>query len=139
MKKIESRFNELFAPWAICLPPGDIEQRKRGRIVQAGWAIWYLFGRDDQGEYLDHYSSHRMTTDCHERIREDGTHERLPAISTWRLSSEDPVEDARLEAEHFAENQEIEKLLQEKGFGITGDEPGGVQVNRFLRLGKLDK
>jgi hypothetical protein len=26
-------------------------------------------------------------------------------------------------------------MLQEKGFGAEGDEPGGVLVNRYLRLG----
>ncbi len=25
-------------------------------------------------------------------------------------------------------------MLEEKGFGMTGDKPGGVQINRFLAL-----
>ena len=31
------------------------------------------------------------------------------------------------------------KILEEKGFGMEGDEPGGVQINRFLALGGMDE
>lgn len=36
--------------------------------------------------------------------------------------------------EYLAENQRVAEMLQAKGFGIEGDEPGGVQMNRALRL-----
>ena len=64
--------------------------------------------------------------------------EGLPAISSMRLASEDPEEDARLEAEHRQETQRVVRMLEEKGFGMEGDEPGGVQINRFLALGGMD-
>ena len=54
MKNIESKFNATFAHWGIRLPAGAVEQRERGKIVQTGWAIWYLFGSDEKGEYLDY-------------------------------------------------------------------------------------
>ncbi len=41
-----------------------------------------------------------------------------------RLASEDPEEDARLEAEYYAENQRVARMLEAKGFGTEGDEPG---------------
>jgi len=63
----------------------------------------------------------------------------VPAIAGLRLCSKDPEEDARLKAEYCAENQRVARLLEEKGFDLTGDEPGGVQINRFLHLGKLDE
>ena len=134
MKKIESEFNRTFARWEIRLPPAGLERRERGKIVQAGWAIWYLFGSDEHGEYLDYYSSHRMTDDSHVRIYSDGRVEALPAIDPFVLTSSDPEEAARLEAEELARNQEISEMLAEKGFGLAGDEPGGVQMNRALRL-----
>jgi len=53
------------------------------------------------------------------------------------LCSKDAVEAARLEAEFYAENQRVARLLEAKGFGIAGDEPGGVQMNRLLHLSRL--
>jgi hypothetical protein len=49
-----------------------------------------------------------------------------------RLVSADPAEDARLLAEHLAENRRTEQLLSEKGFVLTGAEPFPVAVNRYL-------
>jgi len=79
-----------------------------------------------------------MTNDRHIRIREDGSEERLPTISTMRFVSQDPEEDRRLAAKHLEENRRTAKMLEDKGFGIMGDEPGGVRINRFLALGGED-
>ena len=135
---METTFNEIFSRWDIRLPGEAVEQRGRGRIIHHGWAIWFLFGSDEKGEYLDYYSSHRMTDDTHTRIREDGTREALPAIQSLRVVASDPEEDARQEAEYYARNQAVAKMLEEKGFGPTGDEPGGVLINRFLHLKKIE-
>ena len=77
-----------------------------------------------------------MTTDRHVRIYEDGSQKRLPTVSTMRPASRDPEEDARLAAEHFAENSRVAAMIAGKGFGMEGDEPGGVQINRYLALGR---
>jgi hypothetical protein len=134
MDEIEHRFNEQFASWGIQLSPADIEHRTSGKIVQAGWAIWYRFGRDDAGEYLDYYAPPRMTNDRHMRLRESGAAEWLPAIESLRMCSDDPAEDSRLAEEYYARNLEVGQILEEKGFGLHGDEPGAVQINRFLHL-----
>lgn len=133
-----ARFNEMFAKSGIRLPPRDVAQRRRGRIFKAGWSIWYLFGADDRGEYLDFYWSHRLCGDEHTRFYADGAREDLDAIIEFRRSSPDPVEDARLEAAYFAENRRIAAMLEAKGFGLTGDEPGGVQMNRHLHVNPTD-
>jgi hypothetical protein len=132
--RIKLSFAESFAMWDICLPEEDVVNRRRGKIVKAGWAIWYLFGSDEKGEYLDYYASHRMTNDRHVRIYADGQCEGLPAISEFHLVSQDPQENARLEAEYYAENRRVAAMLEAKGFGLKGDEPGGVEINRFLHL-----
>ena len=44
----------------------------------------------------------------------------LPTIHEFRLCSKDPEEDARLEAEYYAENQKVSRMLDEKGFGLRG-------------------
>ena len=135
-KSIEERFRRTFARWGISLPPEDVEARRRGKIVASGWAIWYLFGEDERGAYLDYYASHRMTDDRHVRLREESPAEHLPTIRTFRIVSPDPVEDARLEAEHLEHNRRVGRMLEEKGFGVAGDEPLSVQINRHLRLGE---
>ncbi|MGD9548265.1 MAG: hypothetical protein AB7V45_12065 [Candidatus Krumholzibacteriia bacterium] len=131
---IKLHFASEFARWKIHLPEDAVAIRRPGRILQAGWAIWYLFGKDEKGEYLDYYSAHRMTGDEHVRVYEDGSVLALDALVSMRLCSQDPAEDARLEAEHLAENRRIAAMLEAKGFGITGDEPGGVRINRRLNL-----
>ena len=136
MRRIETRLRLDFARWGIALPPEHVRERRRGKIVASGWAIWYLFGEDERGEYLDYYASHRMTNDRHVRIRESGESESLPTISTFRIVSPDPEENARLEAEYLERNRRVGRMLEEKGFGIAGDEPGSVRMNRYLRRGK---
>ncbi len=134
MNEIKSQFDSAFSPWEISLPAEALAIRSRGKIVNSGWAIWYLFGSDDKGEYLDYYASHRMTDDRHVRIYASGKNLQLPTVSSFRPVSDDPDEDARLQAEYLAENQRVAEMLEAKGFGIEGDEPGGVQMNRALRL-----
>lgn len=135
MSEIEGQFRRDFESWSIALPPEDVKERRRGKILAAGWAIWYLFGTDERGEYLDYYASHSMTEDRHVRLREDDTGEELPAVVGMRMVSRDPEEDARLEAEYFEENRRVAKMLEEKGFGVAGEEPALISVNRYLRTG----
>lgn len=116
--RIKLLFAESFAMWGICLPEEDVVNRQRGKIDKAGWAIWYLFGSDEKGEYLDYYASHRMTNDRHVRIYADGRSETLRAISEYHLVSQDPKENDRLKAEYYAENRRVAEMLQAKGFGL---------------------
>ncbi len=76
-----------------------------------------------------------MTEDRHVRLRANGTSEELPAVSGLRVRSADPTEDGRLEAVFIAHNRRIAETLNAKGFGLQGDEPGAVRMNRRLRLG----
>lgn len=136
MSEIERIFNEEFRQFEISLPPDDVAQKQRGKIVKRGWVIWYLFGADGRGEYLDYYAAHRMTNDRHIRIYADGTTEHLPAVCSMCFYPPNctPEEEQRILREHAAKNRQIAKDLDEKGFGLTGNEPGGVVMNRFLTL-----
>lgn len=135
MRSIEERFRRTFAHWGFAMPPEGLEARRHGKIVASGWAIWYLFGSDERGGYLDYYASHRMTDDRHVRLREGSPAEQLPTIETFLIRSRDPEEDARLKAKYLERNRRSGRILREKGFGIAGGEPGSVQINRRLRLG----
>ena len=136
MSEIERVFNEAFRPFQISLAPEDLAQKRRGGIVQRGWAIWYLFGADARGEYMDYYAAHRMTNDRHVRIYADGTTESLPALCSMYFLPPGctPEQEQHIRNGHTAENRQIAKMLVEKGFGLAGGEPGGVVVNRYLTL-----
>ena len=126
---IESCFNSIFSNWKISLPRDDCYNHRCGKLVKSDWVIFYLFGKDDTGKYLDYYASHRMTDDSHSRIYANGHRESLPSLLSFRLCSENPEEDAQLEAGFYAENKRIEIMLKEKGFipsinpkwGLLGD------------------
>lgn len=132
MTKIEAYFRDYFKHWNFQLPSEDVRNRRRGKIVEAGWVVWYLFGTDSKGDYLDFYAAHRMTNDRHVRVYEDGSEELLPTIRTGVRVTGDPEEDARLKAEFYEDNRQVAKILEEKGFCVEGDEPGGVLINRHL-------
>lgn len=98
--KLAGLLRERFRPWGLEIPEVDVRARGRGRLVGRGRVIWHHFGRDERGEYLDFYASHRMTENLHARPYADGTERGLPAIEGMRLTSPSPEEDTRLEAEH---------------------------------------
>ena len=134
MRRIEEHFSQRFQVWRIELPREAVDNRQRGKIVEAGWTIWYQFGSDEDGEYLDYYSSHRMTNDSHVRIHEDGRVESLDSLWEVRPTSKDPDENARLENEFWEHNERVSRILEEKGFGLQGDEHGSAIVRRgFLQ------
>jgi len=136
---IKLNFAQTFAHWEISLPEKNVINRQRGKINQAGWAIWYLFDADEKGEYLDYYSAHRMTDDGHVRVYENGESESLDAIAGMRPCSSDPEENAQMKKEQHEEDNRIEAMLEAKGFGIGGDEPTSVQIQRYQRLQKPKK
>ena len=80
-----------------------------------------------------------MTNDRHVRIYANGRCEALLAIQEFCQRSEDPEEDARLAAQYHAQNRRVAQMLEAKGFGLRGDEPGGVQINRFLHLNEAEE
>jgi hypothetical protein len=138
LSHIKLTFAQTFGFWGISLAEDVVAHRRRGKICKAGWVVWYLFGSDGQGEYLDYYSAHRMTGDCHTRLYENGRREDLPSLCEFCLCSDDPEEDARLKAAFYEKNRKVAAMLETKGFGIFGDEPGLVQMNRYLVTQGLD-
>ncbi len=130
MRRIEAQFRESFSYWRLELPREAVQNRQRGKIVEAGWTIWYLFGADERGEFLDYYSSHRMTSDSHVRLYDDGRVEGLESLWEMRQSSNDPDEEERLKAEFWEHNERVARLLEAKGFGLQGDEHGSAIVRR---------
>ncbi len=127
-----ANFNKSFETWDIELPEEAVKNQKRGKIVKRGWTIWYLFGTDETGDYLDYYASHRMTNDRHVRLYSDGSSRALDAYLSMRIVSDDPEEDRRLENEFWERNEHISRELESKGFGLQGDEHPSTVINRAL-------
>lgn len=126
LSRIAAHFNRRFAHWGIQLPPADLAQRQRGQLSQSGWCIWYLFGADEQGDYLDYYAHHPVSGDEHRRLRTNGGRECLPALH-WPdpdPDRDDPAETPPPADALWAENQRIAALLTAKGFGVPAGAPG---------------
>ncbi len=115
-KMLRAWFDQRFGRWGIRLPDHAHGDDFRGRIVHAGWDIWYCAGIDEQGEYLDFYAIHRMTNDRHVRLRSNGASINLPAIRDMRRGSFDPDEDRMLEDAYRNEVRTIHAMLRAKGF-----------------------
>ena len=124
--EIQVQFSKMLAFYGHELPPDDALHRRPGRVggdpdedfadYGRGDVVYYLFGRDARGEYLDFYTRNRLAGDTHARIYEDGSVEPLDVEPTGRASSKDPAEDARLEAQYQVEASRIYAELRAKGF-----------------------
>ncbi len=116
MERIAGEFRKRFRTWKLELPARALLDRRPGFFQAEGWLIQYAFGRNEQGDYLDYYATHRMAGDSHLRLYATGECEDLPALSTSHLTSDDPVEARRLEQEFYERNRTIANELGEKGF-----------------------
>ncbi|MEN4007007.1 MAG: hypothetical protein PQ964_06605 [Methanobacteriaceae archaeon] len=100
----------------ITLPEEDLNARRSGHINKEGWLIQYCFGKDKTGKYMDYYATNRWYGDSHVRIYADGTEKEFPVLLDFHLTSDDSVEDKRLENEFYERNRKVAKMLIEKGF-----------------------
>lgn len=135
-ERIETAFNETFAHWDLRLPPENLRNRERGQINARGWTIWFLFGEDENGEYLDYYAMHRMTNDRHIRLHADGRETWLDALPEGISFAFDPEEgpeaEERANRAYWAECERVSRMLEEKGFSLTGNEHPINLLNREL-------
>lgn len=124
---IQTTFANMLSRFGHQLPDDDVLHRRRGRVggdeddgdYGHGDVVTYLFGQDEQGEYLDFYMRHRFAGDQHIRIYEDGSTERLEVVSPFSPGSKDPVENERLKREDRQEVERIRVMLRAKGFSSS--------------------
>jgi hypothetical protein len=134
LHRIAKKFAEYFGKWDVVIPPEDLINRRRGFLPGYPHSVKYLFGEDEKDEFMD-YRSESKWGDDHVRIYASGKQVALPYFSFMHRYSSDPAEAARLEKEYFEENRRIDRMLEIKGFGTSGDEPPGALINQFLALG----
>lgn len=134
-EQLRQHFNRTFARWEIELPVDAMSPGEVCLIVKRGWTIWTRvdIGAEDGREHLDYYAMHRMTSDSHVRLYADGEEEYLPAIAWAHCIPQDATE-AEKEASRtkfFADNQAIEKILEEKGFVMTDQAHCSARIIRY--------
>jgi len=131
LEMIASLFAKRFAYWDITLPAENLRSLFPGHMAKGGWLIQFCFGNDAGGAYLDYYATHRMTDDSHVRLHENGTYTELDSLQGFFVTSEDPVEAARLEEKFRKANRKIMDDLVEKGFTL-------FTINMAVRTGLVD-
>lgn len=114
-EKISRIFASSFARWRLRIPAEDLVREKAGFIQKEGWLVQYCFGRDEKGGYLDYYAAHRMTSDDHVRIREDGSVENLPTMIEFCVVPE-AGDDGAAERRFYETNRKVAEMLVAKGF-----------------------
>jgi len=110
MQDVKSVFNERFHKWGIHLPEEDLHQRKRGRIQKNGWSINYHFISSGGKEFIEYFSSHRMTNDTLTRIYEDGTTEVVGCCQVFYQA-----DDPQAEKEYLEHNRNFYNRVDELG------------------------
>jgi len=114
-EKISRVFASAFSRWKLRIPRENLEREKAGFIQKEGWLVQYCFGRDENGGYLDYYAAHRMTSDDHIRIREDGSVENLPTMREFCIVPEGG-DDGAAEKRFYDANRKVAEMLVAKGF-----------------------
>lgn len=112
MQKAKEIFDRYFSRWQITLFPETLECREKGTIVKSGWRISFIFGIEDNIEYLEYYAIHRMTNDRHIKIYETGEIEILETLNP-PLEYNPPANEK--ERKHNELNKKIEVELRKKG------------------------
>ena len=131
--KAREVFAETFSHWGIEIGAAALE-RGRGQIRQDGWSIRFIRGVEDGREYIEYYATHRMTSDSHVRIWENGETEELDAIwPQYSYRAEIPGDRERAHTEYLEHNRRVAAELAELGLYPAGD------INAYLRTGRYDE
>jgi hypothetical protein len=114
MDQIRAGFIAYFDTADIALPT-PIPQH--GKIKAKGWAIVYVLTQDDTGTpYLDFFAENRFTNSRHVRIL--GTGKIIPLESyqdALIFENEDDEDWGRAAARQHEHNQDVTRILREKG------------------------
>lgn len=110
LDEIKRVFDEEFVRWNIVLPEEDLKGRRRGSINKAGWTINYRFGAEGGVEYVEYFSTHRMTNDTLCRIYENGEKEVVGYCQEFYLA-----DDPQAERDYSVHNQKFYDEVKSRG------------------------
>jgi hypothetical protein len=135
---IEEYFADYFQHWSISLPPDSVRARTPGHIFEHRWHIGYLWGTENDEEYLEVLAQHRMTDDSHFRVFASGRVEDLPAPAeaySYGPNATDQ-EKAEAEREYVEYNRRIHAQLRDLGLlPPPGENLPAHEINEYLRSG----
>ena len=82
---------------------------------------------------------HRMTNDRHVRWYANGEQENLPAMAESYVVAQGATKAEReaMRDRFFADNQAVEKRLEEKGFVMTDQAHPSAQVSRYFKTNSV--
>jgi hypothetical protein len=116
MEKIKAKFEEMFKDWEIKIPDENYKTKEAGYVQKDGWLIQYCFGKEDDKEYMDVFSEHRMTSPDHFRLYENGDKKDLPIYQTVYAVDKDPEKTEKNKKEYYEYNEKVAQQLIDKGF-----------------------
>lgn len=118
---IETVFNWEYEKYGIKLPEGAVEKMQKGKIKENPWNIYFVFGEDNKGKYIQYYATNRFTNDGHMRIYENGETVELPAY--WDMifyGGNTTFEEA--EKKNMEHNEIVLEMLKKDGIKALMDE-----------------
>ena len=108
--RIKKLFDEEFESWGIVLPEADLRERRGGSVARAGWTINYRFGVEGGVEFVEYFSTHRMTNDTLQRIYENGVKEVVGYCQEFYAA-----DDPQAERDYFAHNRKFYEDVKSRG------------------------
>ncbi|HWL65480.1 MAG TPA: hypothetical protein VNP73_05845 [Actinomycetota bacterium] len=141
VQRIKAEFDARWESWGVALPEEDLTARRGGalRQVEGSGLIRYAFGKsEDDREYLEYYSFHRIGGDSHGRIYDTGEFERLDSLQTMYISSGTEEEVRRRKDEMYERNRKLLEDLHNAGLMDGGPVPHSFQINAYLTTDDRD-
>lgn len=104
------KLTERFKHWKIKFHLPTFELKQYTHIKTCGWNIYYQFGEDSDGLYMEVYAMHRMTSDSYHRYYLNGKTEMLKSLTSMCIVGKE---------DEFNEwNNEVAKIVYDKDHGI---------------------
>lgn len=110
-------------PGGFIVSAADLAAQEQGHRIHDGLRLGWAWGADERGRpFLDFLSEARLTGMAADRYFPDGGAEPLPTPTSTRSTVSNAVEDARLEANFVARNEEAYEFLRNRGLLPPVDE-----------------
>jgi hypothetical protein len=134
--EIQRYFEDYFARWSITLPSDAVARRAPGHLFEKGWHIGFIWGANEQGEYLEFLAQHRMTNDRRQRVYASGEVNVMPVPVPMYVVPADatPEQEAEIASRHAREYRRESEKLRELGLlPPAGENRIDLEINEILR------
>lgn len=123
LEDVRQQLIKSFSTWHIDFFEQSFIDKQYTHIKQlCGWHIYYQFGADDIGEYVEVYATHRMTGDSHYKVYTNEKRIHCPAYGTTYLVGH--------EDELTTYNNKVREIVYNPSTGILREGPDCNQVEQ---------